>query len=145
MDDSELKKLRERYSRMSDEEIKQLLLAGSDEFEPDAYNLLVEEARKRQVEIGAEIAASEKDEPEAQALEKELEQEDFAELMVINDAEEARTVKKKLENSAINYYFQSISYRGKELPVALLVQQSKADDAVGLLKDTAFKSSIVLW
>jgi beta-phosphoglucomutase-like phosphatase (HAD superfamily) len=145
MDSNELKRLREKYGRMTDEEIKELLLAGRDEFEPDAFNLLLEEARKRQVELGTEIAASQQDVPEAQALEKELEEESYAELAVVNSQEDMEFIRKQLSTAGINFYFQPISFSGKELPVALLVEQSRANDAIEKLKDFAPKGSIVLW
>jgi hypothetical protein len=145
MDSVDLDKLRQKYSRISDEEIRELLLAGKDEFEPDAFNLLLDEARKRQVEIGTEIAASQKDEPEAQALEKELEQESYAELAVVNSPEDAESIRTRLSGTGINFYFQPISYSGKELPVALLVQQSRAEEAIEKLKDLSPKAAIFLW
>jgi hypothetical protein len=145
MDKLELDELRKKYSRMGDEEIRELLLAGKGEFEPEAFNLLVEEARRRQVELGAEIAASEKDEPEAQALEAELEQESYAELAVVNDRDDLAAIREKLKDSGVNFYFQPISYTGKELPVALLVQQAKADKVIGLLRDQKLKVTITLW
>ena len=145
MDAKELGIVREKYGRMEDEELKQLLLAGKDEFEPEAFNLLVEEARKRQMELGAEIAASEKSEPPAQALERELEQENYAELIVCNDREDCDLIRRRLEGAGINFYFQPISYTGKELPLALLVQQSRAEEAIALLRDFSPRSSIVLW
>lgn len=145
MDEKALRALREKYSRMEDEELKQLLLAGKDEFEPEAFNLLVEEARKRQLELGAEIAASEKSEPPAQAMERELEQENFAELVVCNDREDRALIGKKLEGAGINFYFQPISYTGKELPVALFVQQSRVEETIALLRDFSPRASIVLW
>lgn len=145
MENNEVNKLREKYSRISDEELKELLLAGRGEFEPEAYNLLVEEARKRQVELGTEIAASQKDEPEAPALAEELREESYAELAVVNHPEDLACIKESLDATDINYYFQPISYTGKELPVALLVQQSRAGDAIDLLSRFSPKSTIVLW
>lgn len=145
MDNNELRILREKYSRLDDEELKQLLLAGKEEFEPEAFTLLVEEARKRQLELGSEIAASEQSEPPAQALEHELEQENYAELAICNHRDDIEVIKKKLEDAGINFYFQPISYAGKEMPVALLVQQSRAEEAIALLQDFTPHASIVLW
>lgn len=145
MDNRELRQLRERYARMTDEEIKELLLAGKEEFEPEAYTLLLEEARKRQAELGREIDASEKSGPEAEVLERELEEENYAELAVINDREDLESIRGKLSQAGLNFHVQPVSYSGKELPVALFVEQSRADEALEFLKDFHPKASIVLW
>lgn len=145
MEDSLLQKLREKYGRMSDEELKELLLAGKDEFEPEAFALLTEEARRRQVELGTEIAAAEQGEPAAPSMEREIEQENYAELMVINDQEDLEAVRKLLSKAGIAFYFQQISYTGRELPLALFVQQSRAGEAIGIFEGFKPKASIVLW
>jgi hypothetical protein len=145
MDRSELDKVRERYSRLTDEELKELLLAGRSGFEPEAFTLLVEEARKRQIELGIEIAASEKDESPAQALEQEIETESYVELIVANHPDDVETIRRVLTGATINFYFQPISCTGKELPVALFVQQAAVEQAIQSLSDFQPKASIVTW
>ena len=145
MDTNDLNRLRKRYALLSDEEIKEMLYAGKEGFEPEAFNLLVEEGRKRQVELGNDIASAEQDVPPAQAIEKELEGAAYAELMVVNDPEDAAAARQVLGNAGINFYLQPISYTAKELPVALMVQQDRAEEAIDILQKLTFRQSIVLW
>jgi|GEM_PF-4166537 len=145
MDANDLNKLRNKYSLLSDEEIKEMLYAGKDGFEPEAFNLLVEEGRKRQVELGNDIASAEQNVPPAQAIEKELEDAAYAELAVINDPDDVVAVREDLGKAGMNFYLQPISYTAKELPVALMVQQDRAEEAIGILQKRTFRQSIVLW
>jgi hypothetical protein len=148
MDGSDLKKLREKYSRLTDEELKELLLAGKSEFEPEAFTLLVEEARKRQVELAGEVPPRSSDlrgcSPGGE--EREIEQESYVELIVVNHPDDVESNRNILTAAAINFYFQPMSYSGKELPVALFVLQQHAGDAVELFnKNFQPKFSIVLF
>lgn len=142
-----MNKLREKYGRMSDEELKELLLAGKGEFEPEAFNLLVEEARKRQMEIETGISAAEQSVSPAKALERELEieQESYAILAVLNDDADVEFAKNKLSPAGIKFNLEPLSFVGKTLPVGLDVAVRQASEAIELLKDFQPKSSIVLW
>lgn len=145
MDANDLNRLRKRYAQLSDEEIKEMLYAGKEGFEPEAFTLLVEEGHKRQVALGNDIASAEENVPPAQAIEKELEEVSYAELMVVNDPEDVIATRQAIGKAGINFYMQPISYTAKELPVALMVQQDRAEEAIGILQELTFRQSIVLW
>ena len=145
MEANELQKLRAKYARLTDEEVKELLYAGKEGFEEEAFNLLVEEASKRQMELKNDIVAAEQNVTPSQSIEKELTEETYAELVVANDPADVEAIRQSLAAAGMNFYFQPISYAAKDLPVALMVQQDRAQEAIELIQKLTLRQSIVLW
>ena len=98
MDIEKLNELKKLYDEYSDEDIKSGLEEGKDSYEPEAYELLCIEARKRAIEIPESKLSSE----QTQALTYRERKIVFCTTNVI----EANLVKSILESSGIDVYVQ---------------------------------------
>jgi hypothetical protein len=175
IDSREYKRLKEQYAGLSDGELKELLSQDKSGFEPEAFDLLAREAHKRLLDSERESVASTHEEPAAvdepgvadgqvfreDALtrakellgvsapqvkfEQPVEEESYVQLIVANHPDDVEAIQTILSSAEIDFYFQPVSYAGKDLPVALFVQQQRADESVELLRNFQPKSSIVLW
>jgi len=143
MDERKSRELRERYSRMSDEELKELLAAGKDEFEAVAFTLLVEEAQKRSLELKEEIASAEKGAEPAETVQRDIDVENFAEIAAVNDPSDKEAIEKILNGKDFKYYFTPTSFSGQPLPVILAVVLDSAQAALDSLQDFQPKNTIL--
>ncbi len=130
--------LKEKYAKMSDEEITAMLLEGKDEFVEGAYELLLREAKSRGLEDKAEntdkvdVSGSLVDEP-------------YVEMAIVNNEGELESLKTIMEDTDIPFYFQSLHMKGKDLPVSLMVAISRTEEVIDLFKDFKPAGSIMLW
>ncbi|TBR18088.1 hypothetical protein EPO66_01690 [bacterium] len=141
--------LKEKYAKMSDEEIMAMLLEGKDEFVEGAYELLLHEAKSRGLEDKLE-------EPQDAVIPKaentdnvdapgSLVDEPYVEMVIVNNEGELESLKTIMEDTDIPFYFQSLHMKGKDLPVSLMVAISRTEEVIDLLKDFKPVGSIMLW
>jgi hypothetical protein len=143
MNDKKLRELREKYSRMSDEELKELLAAGKDEFEAEAFTLLAEEAEKRRIALTEVIASAEQGAEPAETVRRDVDVENYTDIASINDPGEKEAIQKILDAKNIGHFFQPISFSGQPLPVMLAVEITQAQDALDALADFQPKNTIL--
>lgn len=147
MDQNERAKLQKLYEQYADAQVLELLGDGPDAFVEGAYALLEEEARRR----GITLNAVPENEPEDDGSSAEHvpdageQPETFVEIMVINTDPDREAAVKALESAALAYHFMKMSMAGKDLPVALMVDQRRIEEAVAKLQQMDFSGSIVLW
>ncbi len=146
MDIQQRSKLKEKYSLVPDEELIDMAREGSQSYAEGAYGLLLDEIKKRGIEEGMEGIKSVPAEPEKSGLTNdEAKVDTFAELAVIINQQEKDSLGSALGAAGIPFYFQSLNIRGKDWPVALMVEQSRVEDAVELLKNFKPDGGIILW
>lgn len=148
MDQRERLKLQKQYEQYADTQVLDLLRDGPGAFVDGAYDLLEQEARRRGIAP---------DEPSAQQKDQEgrpapaLPGEDpglpeaFVEIAVINSDVDRSAVERAMEATGIPYHFMRMSMAGKELPLALMVDQGRIEDAVTALQPVPLSGSIALW
>ena len=147
MDQNERMKLQKTYERYEDSQVLAMLQDGPDAFVEGAYCLLEEEARRRGISIDAPVEdqAPEAAPAAAQSEDGQAPQDTFVEIMVINDESDQQSVIREMEASGIAYHFMRMSFTGRPLPLALMVDQSGIDAAVARLQNVSLNQSIVLW
>lgn len=146
MDIQQRSKLKEKYSLVPDEELIDMAREGSQSYAEGAYGLLLDEIKKRGIEERPEGVRSVSVETEKSGLTNdEAKVDTFAELAIIIDQQDKDTLESALGVTDIPFYFQSLNIRGKDWPVALMVEQSRVEDAVELLKDFKPNGGIILW
>jgi hypothetical protein len=119
---------------------------GSTAYAEGAYELLLDEMKKRGIEESLEGAKSTTIEPEKVSLTNdETKVDTFVELIIISNEQDTVFLKSVLDATDIPYYFQSLSIRGKDLPVSLMVAQPRVEEAIELLKDFKPNGGMVLW
>ena len=143
MDERQFRELRGRYGRMSDEELKELLVAGKDEFEPEAFTILVEEAEKRRIALTEVIASAEKGAEPAESVRKDVDVENYTEVAAINDPQDKEAIQKILDGRKTGYFFSPISFSGQQLPVMVAVELAQAQEIISVLKEQTLKNTIV--
>lgn len=141
--------LKEKYAKMSDEEIMAMLLEGKDEFVEGAYELLLREAQLRGLEDKLE-----EPKPSAEPVSENtnnadasgsLIDEPYVEMVIINNEGELESLKTIMEDTDIPFYFQNLHMKGKDLPVSLMAAISRTEEVIDLLKDFKPAGSIMLW
>jgi len=130
-------KLKEKYSLVPDEELIDMAREGSQSYAEGAYGLLLDEIKKRGIEEKPEGARS--------VSVDEAKADTFAELAIIINQQDKDALESAFGVTDIPFYFQSLNIRGKDWPVALMVEQSRVEDAVELLKDFKPNGGIILW
>ena len=143
MDMQERLRLKNKYSQMPDEELESMLQEGKGAFREGIYGLLQEEAEKRGIEFKEVLEKQEL--KQAAKLEQEIKVPTFVQLIIITDAADVSILESMLDSAGISYYFQSLSFRGKDLPTSLMIEEPRVEDAINLLKDFKPKGGIVLW
>ncbi|HNQ50860.1 MAG TPA: hypothetical protein PLP56_00545 [Candidatus Omnitrophota bacterium] len=147
MDQNERAKLQKLYEEYADAQVLELLGDGPDAFVEGAYALLEEEARRRGIALNAapEMEREDDGNPAAQVPGAEELPETFVEIMVIDTDEDREAAAKAMEAADIPYHFMKMSMAGKDLPVALMTDQRRIEEAVAKLQPVDFTGSIVLW
>ena len=149
MDEQTRSTLKKRYAEITDYELTELLSEGKDAYEPEAYDMLLSEARNRGMEEQTEEETIEgKDNAGAVSVpaEKENNIDTFVELVIVVNDKDRDALEEMMNSAGIDYYFQNMNFRGKDWPVALMVDQDKADDTVELLTNKFNPSgSLILW
>jgi len=148
MDQNERMRLKKQYEQYADTQILSMLEDGPDAFVDGAYALLEEEAKLRGISLktGEPVPEQKPACPSApQAAGDAGQPEAFVEIMVIDNDGDQRSVVSRLDTTDIPYHFMRISVTGKEYPVALMVDQLRVEDAIGVLRQLSWDGSIILW
>ncbi len=145
MNPEETMKFKKQYEALADSQLIQMLVEGSDAYVEGAYELLQAEAGRRGIEIQATEIKD--DQPQEQSFKESLSDvNDYVQLVIINHESDKALVEPLFNKTDITYFFQNLNIRGDiDLPVGLMVDQSKVEEAIALLKDFKFSGSIVLW
>ncbi|HOU36393.1 MAG TPA: hypothetical protein PLJ26_05165 [Candidatus Omnitrophota bacterium] len=147
MDQHEQLKLQKQYEQYADTQVLELLKDGPGAFVEGAYSLLEQEARRRGIapdDPPARHRDEEKPSPEISA-EDPGQPEAFVEIVVVNSDVDRSAVERAMEEAGIPYHFMRMSMAGRELPVALMVDQGRIEDAVTALRPIPLSGSIPLW
>ena len=147
MELEERMKLKEQYGSLPDFQLIQMLADGKDSYVEGAYELLQEEARSRGLVTEKPPAQTERMEepPISHPAEPELDVNTYVQLAIINVESDRKIIDSRLAGTGIPYYFQNLHIRNQELPVGLMVEQPRYEDAIELLNDFKPANSIILW
>ena len=147
MDIEERIKLKKQYESLPDFQLSQMLADGKDSYVEGAYELLQEEAWRRGLEAEKPAVPQEKiEKPQLlHPAEPEVDVNTYLQLIVINDESDRRIIDSRLSGAQIPYYFQNLHIRNQELPVGLMVDHLRFEDAIELLNDFKPANSIILW
>jgi hypothetical protein len=148
MEQNERMRLMKQYEQYADTQILSMLEDGPDAFVAGAYALLEQEAQRRGISLQSGAPGPDEEaprQPESPASEELIQPEAFVEIMVIDRDADQQSVTARLESTDIPYHFMRISVAGKDLPVALMVDQGRVEDAVAHLRQITFSGSIILW
>ena len=148
MDQNERVRLKKQYEQYEDSQVLAMLEDGPEAFVAGAYALLEEEAQRRGISLNSEVAKADQKPaiiPTSSAAGDVIQPEAFVEIMVINHDADQQSVESRLEATDIQYHFMKISVAGKDLPLALMVDQQRIDEAIEQLKQLRFVGSILLW
>jgi len=144
----ELLKFRKQYEALADVQLIQMLADGSDAYVAGVYELLQEEARRRGLEIKDPGHPEEKNsQPEVQPYrEPQPGADTYVQLVIINHESDRAFIESLFNETDIPYFFQNLNIRPDiGLPLGLMVDQPRVDDAIELLKDFKSGGSITLW
>jgi hypothetical protein len=149
MDEQSKSILKRKYAVLPDEELGALVSMGKEEYEPEAFDLLLAEAKRRGI---AEPSAEQREEKneETKMAEPSSGQGDqlptFVQLVVVVNDSDKRVLESILDAARFTYYLQELNIRGKEWPLGLMVEQSRFEDAIELLSQRFKPSgSLILW
>jgi hypothetical protein len=152
MDQNERMRLKKQYEQYADGQILSMLEDGPDAFVAGAYALLEEEAQARGISAesrpsggfsGPDQGSS--PQPELLPADEVIQPEAFVEIMVVNSDADQRSVTSRLDSTDIPYHFMKISVTGRDLPLALMVDQRRVEEAIGQLRQVPLAGSIILW
>ena len=151
MDEQARLTLKQKYAVLPDEELTAMIAAGKEEFEMEAYDLLLAEARRRGIETSSEAETLDgkegiPDRPDGQSAAEEDQLQTFVQLIIVVNDSDRHALESLLDRERLPYYMQALNIRGKEWPMALMVEQSRFEDAIELLSQR-FKptGSLILW
>jgi hypothetical protein len=141
-------KFKKQYEELADHQITQMLADGREAYVEGAYELLQEEASRRGIKIEV-LPSPEVKTPASQkepAPEPGLDVNTYVQLMIINQEPDRAIVEELLKQADIPYFFQNLNIRpDKDLPIGLMVDGERGEDAIDLLKNFKPASSILLW
>lgn len=149
MNQEEKDKFRKQYESFADSQLLQMFADGREAYVEGAYELLCEELQRRGIEVKDSVEAQEKEvNPEAAAPSAELPLEinAYVQIIIINHESDRAFIESLLVSSGIPYFLQNLNIREHiALPVGLMVEQPKVEEAIELLKDFKSNGSIRLW
>jgi hypothetical protein len=148
MDQNERMRLKKQYEQYADGQILAMLGDGPDAFVEGAYSLLQEEAKSRAISLEQprqQDAGQQGSGGKNDAAVDEMMPETFVEILIVNSDPDKQAVASILEPTDIPYHFLNISVSSKEMPVSLMVEQRRIEDAIALLRPLNFSASIALW
>ena len=145
MEPQELLKLKEKYAKMSEEELIEFLLVDKEEYEPQAYSLLCQEAKKRGLEDKIEERRKSSQPVDITLGDEELKTEEFVGIIIVNDYDDQEYVESLLERKDIPYTDEKLNLSGAVLPLSFAVEKSRLEEALNLLRNFKPKNSYVLW
>jgi hypothetical protein len=141
MEQNERMRLKKQYEQYADDQVLSMLEDGPDAFVAGAYDLLKEEAQFRGISLKSEVSRPAESLPADEVLQPEA----FVEIMVVNNDADQRSVVARLDSRDIPYHFMKLSVAGKDLPVALMVDQQRIDETIEQLQNIPMTGSIILW
>ncbi len=148
MNQEEKNKFRKQYESFDDSQLIQMAADGKEAYVEGAYELLREELQRRGIEVKDSVEAQVKEvNPEISlASEPQPELNAYVQLVIINLESDRAFIESLLISSGIPYFMQSLNIREHiALPAGLMVEQSKVEEAIELLKDFKPGGSITLW
>ena len=147
MNRAEKERLAQRYAAMSDEELATMLAEDKSGYEPEAYDVLSSEARRRGIGSPAEAgtAPAPRLPPDHTAADGADAIPAYIQILILNSPDDRTKVQSLLQENSIPYLFEPLSISRKELPVSLLVDEASVERAVRLLTDRAPGTGIALW
>jgi hypothetical protein len=148
MDQNERMRLMKQYEQYADAQVLSMLEDGPDAFVAGAYALLEEEAQRRGIALPSDAPEPGEEtspQPELLSADDVIQPEAFVEIMVINHDADQRSIASRLDSTDIPYHFMKISVTGKDLPLALMVDQRRVEEAIGQLRQITYSGSIILW
>ncbi|MCU0650959.1 MAG: hypothetical protein MUC52_01840 [Candidatus Omnitrophica bacterium] len=144
MEQNERMRLKKQYELYADDQILAMLADGPEAFVEGAYALLEQEADSRGIK--KEAVRQQADNPAQDVSHHEDQRpQTFIEVIIINSAADRDLVGAALEPADIPYNFLNISVSAKELPVALMIEDRRIEEAISILRQLSLPSSIVLW
>jgi hypothetical protein len=148
MDQNERMRLKKQYEQYADGQILAMLGDGPDAFVEGAYSLLQEEAKRRAISLeqaGEQKAQKQEAQEQGEPAIDQAQPETFVEILIINNDSDKQSAASLMEPTDIPYNFLNISVSSKDLPVSLMVDQRRMDEAIALLRELNFAGSIALW
>ena len=149
IDQDEKLKFKKQYEVLADGQLIQMIADGSGAYVEGAYELLQEEAQRRGLEIKNPGQPEEKnDQPQVRPSsgEPQLDVNTYVQLAIINHESDRAFIESLFNETDIPYFFQNLNIRRDiSLPVGLMVDQPRVEDAIELLKDFKSSVSITLW
>ena len=148
MNPQEKNKFRKQYESCPDSQLIQMSADGPEAYVEGAYELLQDELQRRGIEtkdsgpaqvkeINLEIPLASEPQPELNA---------YVQIVIINNEADREFIESLLVSSGIPYFLQNLSIREHTaLPVGLMVEQPKVEEAIELLNDFKSNGSIRLW
>jgi hypothetical protein len=141
-------KFKKQYELLMDGQIIQMLADGSEAYVEGAFELLQEEAMRRGLEIEKPEAPQQKAvlPPVPAPAESEIDVNTYVQLVIINNGSDRAFIESLFAGSDILYYLQNLNIRRDiDLPVGLMVESQRVEDAIELLKDFKPSASLLLW
>jgi hypothetical protein len=152
MNPEEESRFRKQYGELADYQIAQMLSEGREAYVEGAYELLQEEASRREIKIEEErVIENSREEPieatpEQPSVGSEVDLNTYAQIIIVNHETDRAYIQTILEKSDIPYFFQNLNIRRDvDLPSGLMVENPRVVEAVDLLKDFKPINSIILW
>ena len=148
--------LRKEYAELSDEQLIELALQGKGDFVEGAYNLIMDEVSRRDLEEKVDAARSAAVEEHGQCgpsctacanevAANEAATDELVPVMIILKEDDLADITATLDNAAITYCNDPLHVKGKEYPRLIMVPKDKIDQAIELFSSFIPKSSVLLW
>ncbi len=146
MTPEEKQRLKKQYESFTDGQISQMITDGRQAYVEGAYELLQEEARRRELVFEEPSAEEVKIPQEEPGLEPGTDVNAYVQMAIINNESDRAFIVSLIERTDIAYFFQNLNIRRDiDLPVGLMVDSLRVEEAIELLKDFKPSASILLW
>jgi hypothetical protein len=148
MNQEEKNKFKKQYQDLTDGQLSEMLSEGIEAYVEGVYELLQAEAERRGLELDSPAPLEAKnEEPESLApSQQQLDVNTYVQLMIVNCEADRALIESIFNPTDIPYYFQNLNIRPeKSLPVGLMVDNIRVEDALELLRSFKPSESIILW
>ena len=148
--------LRKEYTELSDEQLIELALQGKGDFVEGAYNLIMDEVSRRDLEEKVDAARNAAGEEPGQCgpsctacanegAVNEATAEELMPVVIILKEDDLADITSALDNAAITYCNDPLQIKGKEYPRLIMVPKNEIDRTIELFGSFIPKSSVLLW
>ena len=146
IDSDERMRLEKLYEDMSEEQLSEMLSEGKDAYNDGVYEILKAVARSRGIEerIADAKPQNEVDTKACSACDADN-VDTYVQILILIDKSDIGFVSSVLDKGNVRYVFQNINVKEGELPVALMVEKPRVDDAIQLLKEFKPHGGLILW